>query len=138
MQSQLIDHNRVRYTRYPVKVHAPLVRVLLYALNDALYQVNMDEVTMYQNAGYSDKFKRIISSTSEDIVGIFDTGTSFILGPTAAVKAFAVGATDYNGIYVLDSCDASEIPSLSFKIQGKVYVISGSDLVVTMVRSIYS
>ncbi len=98
----------------------------------------MDEVLMHSNAGYSDTFKEIISSTSKEIVGIFDTGTSLILGPTAAVKALTVGITEYNGVYVLDSCDASKIPSLSFKIKGKEYVISGPDLVITVVRSIYS
>ncbi len=115
--------------------------ILLYTLNDALYQVKIEEVVISSNAGSSDVFKQIVSSP---MVGIFDTGSSFILGPTADINAFAsrAGATRVGSnsptSYFLNPCNTSNIPSLSFIIQGKEYVLSGSDLVIHVVRCTYS
>ncbi len=102
----------------------------------------MDAVVMRTSSfATSDMSKVIQKSSSMDV--IFDTGSSLILGPTAHVDSFAyyAGAKrgTYDGItcYVLDSCNVSNIPSLSFRIQGKEYVLSGSDLVIHVVRFTY-
>ncbi len=77
------------------------------------------------------------------IIGFVDTGTSLLVGPKQDIETFAknAGAHPYFnnggdvGGYVLETCDPSKVPSLSFKINGREYVFSGSNLI--MVRSTY-
>ncbi len=127
---------------YTVKVHTPLVLILLYTFNGTLYQVKMERVVADSDIAFNDEIDGPNSSPSSGVVGIFDTGTSLLLGPFAKANAFArmVGANLVkNGMYVLNSCDdLSNVPSLAFIINGHKYVISGSDLVVKMVRPVYS
>ncbi len=100
----------------------------------------MDSVTAHDAKG-SVLFKHHSSSSKapKEIIGYIDTGTSLIIGPKKEIAAFAKNAgartIPFVGGYVIKSCDPKNVPSLSFTIQGKDYVIPGSLLV--MVRSMH-
>ncbi len=121
-------------------VYTPALRILLNTLNNALYQVKIDGVVSH-NVDGNVLFEEILHAEKgrpkKMIIGFIDTGTSLLVGPKRDIEAFAknAGAHPYSnaGGYVLETCDPSKVPSLSFKIKGREYVLSGSNLV--MVRS---
>ena len=76
---------------------------------------------------------KIGSYSSEVTDGIVDSGTSLLVGPTAAVTAIgnAVGATKtLTGQFTIDCDKVSSIPDITFTIDGKDYTVPGSKLVI--------
>lgn len=75
-----------------------------------------------------------ISGTRNDAVGIIDTGTSLIYGPTPIVDKIMtdVGATffPFVGLYAID-CDA-EMPDLDLTIGGTVYTVPGAAMILDL------
>lgn len=64
---------------------------------------------------------------------IVDSGTSLLIGPTKEITAIAstIGATkSIIGQYTIDCAKVKDIPDLTFTIDGKEYVLSGSKLVI--------
>lgn len=61
---------------------------------------------------------------------VLDSGTSFIMGPVAEVRAIAgmARATEVDGLYAVP-CDG-DMPDLAFAIGGRKYALAKEDLVV--------
>jgi len=77
--------------------------------------------------------KMRLSGTSSAII---DSGTSLLIGPKSEVQAVAamMGAASIMGFYTIP-CDR-EVPSLSFSIGGRDYVLEKEDLIVERVSTI--
>lgn len=76
---------------------------------------------------------KIGSYSSEATDGIVDSGTSLLVGPTAAVAEIgkAVGAIrTLTGQFTIDCDKVSSIPDITFTIDGKDYTVAGSKLVI--------
>jgi len=72
------------------------------------------------------------STYGEGNNAIVDSGTSLLTGPSDAVKAIAeaIGAKPLiAGEYVV-SCDATDLPDLSFTLNGQVYTLTSKDYLI--------
>lgn len=73
------------------------------------------------------------TNNDKPIIGIVDSGTSLIAGPTKDIKAIAaaVGAKpSFTGQYTIDCKDVNNLPAVSFTINKKVYTIPGKDTII--------
>ncbi|KAF6211039.1 hypothetical protein GE061_014152 [Apolygus lucorum] len=82
------------------------------------WQFNMDSVQIGSQL-----------SVGSNAAAIADTGTSLLVGPQEDVESIAntLGATAYQGLYVIDATQVSSLPDIVIKINGKDYVLEPSD-----------
>lgn len=87
-----------------------------------------------EDAEFGDTNLNEISGTRNEAVGIIDTGTSLIYGPSHIVEGIMddIGGQFFPmiGLFIID-CNA-EMPDLDFTIGGQVYTIPGSELVLVL------
>uniref|UniRef100_A0A146LVE6 Cathepsin E-B n=2 Tax=Lygus hesperus TaxID=30085 RepID=A0A146LVE6_LYGHE len=85
------------------------------------WQFNMDSVQIGDQL-----------TVGSNAAAIADTGTSLLVGPQEDVQniASALGATAYQGLYVIDATQVSSLPDIVIKINGEDYVLEPSDYTV--------
>uniref|UniRef100_A0A8C5UMT0 Cathepsin D n=1 Tax=Microcebus murinus TaxID=30608 RepID=A0A8C5UMT0_MICMU len=92
----------------------------LNVTREAYWQIHMDQVDVASG----------LTLCKEGCEAIVDTGTSLVVGPVAEVRELqkAIGAVPLiQGEYMIPCDKVSSLPSVTLKLGGKDYVLSGED-----------
>ncbi|BES94246.1 Eukaryotic aspartyl protease [Nesidiocoris tenuis] len=74
------------------------------------------------------------STVGSNAQAIADTGTSLIVGPPADIQEIAssLGATQYQGLYVIENSQIPYLPNITIRLNGRDYVLEPSDYMVSV------